>query len=234
MKIIVQFIFSLLVISLISANNNYNEDYKLWLENLVEGFQDYSVKLTNKDKDDLAEKFKMKPAISNSGIYYDVWFNKAFRWFIDDSNNVRRSSDKEKMEYLMKAMPDLRDSGEYYKTYLQYVLAKTEEFLPVLNTSEMKCIELFKRAKPENTSADYKVWHTEYNRIKDDYRPVYSDSENYILQFLMDVKPTEAVNKKAIYRVSAESLLKVKYLILNNELNTAANEIDTILSGDNQ
>lgn len=234
MKIFAQFIFSLLISSFISADNNYNEDYKLWLENIIEGFQGYSVKLTNKDKGDLDEKFKMKPIISNSGIYYDIWFNKAFRWFIDESNNIRRSSDREKVEYLMRAMPDLRDSGKYYKTYLQYVLAKTEEFLPVLNASEITCIELFKRAKPENTSGDYKAWYTEYNRIKDDYRPIYSDSENYILQFLLDVKPTDTVNTEAIYRVKAESLLKVKYLILNNELNTAANEIDKILSGEKQ
>ena len=67
------------------------------------------------------------------------------------------------------------------------------------------------------------------NIIKEAYGPMYSNKEKVILQFLMQIKPAGQSNQNEVYRVRGETLLKIKYLMQNNELNTATNESDKIL-----
>ncbi|MBN1471522.1 MAG: hypothetical protein JW925_07065 [Syntrophaceae bacterium] len=210
-------------------SRNRNDDYQAWFNTFITDFQKYPGTLDAENKADLATLFEMKPGGNNSGRYYGVWFNKAFCWFIDDTHDIARPSEDEKMKYILDAMPDLNNTGQFYNQYLQYVLKKIEDFMPVLDDSDKKCFEYFKKAKPKNTGKDYKIWLTEYNRIKEDYGPVYTDNENYILRFLMEIKPEGEKNQNAVYRVRGETLLRIKYLIQNNEPNTAANEIDKIL-----
>jgi len=210
-----------------------NNDYPAWFNTFITDFKEYSRFPNAQKKTNLTNLFRMKP-LNNSGKYYNLWFDKAFCWFIDNTNTLSNQSESEKMKYIMDAMPDLDNTGEFYKQYFQYGLKKFKDFMPVLDDSEKKGLEYFKRAKPKNSDNDYIIWFSEYNRIKEDYGPVYSADENFILQLLMGIRPAEENNQNAVYSVSGETLLKIKYLIQNNEPNTAANEIDKILRGAQQ
>lgn len=203
-------------------------EYQVWFNSYIAKFNESFTPLSASDKRDLTDLLQLKPPVS-SGQFYNLWFVKCFCMYVEDTSPVLNAGKIEKFQYVLDAMPNLQNSGEYYGFYLDYVLKNLDDFMPTLTDSDKKYIEFFKRAKPNSLESDYQKWLTGYTKRKNDYGSIVDESEKIAIQFLVDIKPTTGETGGTCL-VKRELLLKIKNLILNQQPNTAVAEIDKILN----
>lgn len=212
------------------AGATTGSDYQAWFESFLKRFQDCSFTLSDRDKDDLQNLMKIKPAVG-TGKYYDLWFVKGFCWFIEDCGILLDQEKAAKLDYMMSAEPDLEGSGQHYAQYLRYIVKRIENSMPVLDNTKKTYLQYFKKAMPQTIDSDYQVWLQDYNRLREKYGPVFSADENLILQFLSEIRPISGGGENTVLQVKRDRLLRIRTLILNKQPEVAVGEIDQILSG---
>ncbi len=212
-----------------SFGEDKGNEYQAWFESFITKFANSHTPLTATERKDLQERIAFKPSV-NTGQYYNLWFVKGFCMWVEETSPILNDWKKEKFQVLFAAMPELQNSGQFYHFYLDYVLKNLDDFMPILDDSEIKYIGYFKAAKPRALESDYQKWMTEYNNRKDDYGPIFDNAENLALRFLMDIKPASGEDNQTTYQVKRETLLKIRYLITNQQPNSAVAELDKILN----
>jgi len=205
------------------------DDYRYWFESYLTRFQECHTTMSPQDKADLRSLLDLKP-VYGAGRQYNLWFVKGFCAFLEECLPVLDNGEREKVEFLFQAMPDLEGSQASYQLYLQYVVQQITDFLPVLDEAERTCFGYFRRALPKSTDADYQKWLGEYNRLKQEFGPSYSEAENTSLKLMTDIRPASNPAGE-VFQVKGETLLRIRQLILNQQPAAAVSELDRILAG---
>ncbi len=205
--------------------------YPVWFEMLKEKLDDAAPVITNQEAAEIEEILTLKPTV-NTGRYYDTWFAEGFRPLLEDVEPVVDTNETKVLTYVLAAKPELKGSERFYTGYLNYMVIKLkDDFLPVLDENEKKLADFMIKAHPAlHTESNYEAWLSAYNLLKEDMGPNISPAEQFVLDLLKKIRPDQSGDDtETYYQVSRETLLKIRYLILNNQDYSAVNEIDKIL-----
>ena len=206
--------------------------YIEWLNRFSTKLEDCGFSIDAQERRELNNLLEIKPKI-NTGKYYGEWFRDLFQPVFDDIGPVLDKNEILRLEFTLQAITDLKGSDGFYVEYLQYTITQlAEEFLPVYNSTEKKLAEFIKKAHPYlNSESNYEAWLNGIEKLKEDFSPNISTAEQFVIDTLMDLKPDpNSGDEGTIYQVGEETLLRIRYLILNNGTYKAVQEIDRILN----
>ncbi len=206
--------------------------YPVWFEMLKDKLEDAAPIISNQEAAEIEEILTLKPTV-NTGRYYDTWFAEGFRPLVEDVEPIVDTNETKVLTYVLAAKPELQGSERFYTGYLNYMVIKLrDDFLPVIDENEKKLADFMIKAHPAmNTESNYEAWLSAFNALKEDMGPNISPAEKYVLDLLKKIKPNQGEDDtETFYQVPRETLLKIRYLILNDQSYSAVNEIDKIIS----
>ncbi len=205
--------------------------YTDWLDQFKSKLDDCSTNISRHDLQELNNIIGIKPEM-DTGKYYGEWFDNFFKPFFSNLGPVLNKSEIALLDLVIKSKTSLHGSEKFYIEYLKYVISKlTGQYLPVFSKTDQKLAQYLKNAQPSaNSEENYSDWLKQMKKIQNNFGTNVSKSEQLIIDIIMELKPDlNRTDDGKLYQVSEETLLKIKYLILNNGTYKAVQEIERIL-----
>lgn len=203
--------------------------WPVWFEQLKQKIDDCGLNISDEERQQINNHLKMKPT-GDTGRFYSDWFMQGFRWKFDDVGPSLTSTEAEVLEWLLQGRPSGPSSRPFYKEYLGFFrLTLADNFLPVIDPTEKKLADYLVRACPDKRSeASYEVWMKTWSELEKQFGNL-NDGEKFVLEMLREIQPDLDPANGEVYKVSGDTLLKIRRLILDGQSGAAVRELDQIM-----